>query len=226
MSHEKILVVAAHPDDEILGCGATVARLIAEGHSVKTIICAQGVLARVDNATENDDKSLQELKQQALKANAHLGVDDLEFLDFPDNKMDSVPLLDIVKELEKIMDSFKPTQVFTHFSGDLNIDHQKVAQAVSTATRPLPGSTVKKVYSFEVLSSTEWAPNSQFEPNTFFDVSSTIEKKVAAMAEYKMELRDFPHPRSLEGLKSQAQLRGLTVGKTAAEAFMLVRDIQ
>lgn len=223
----KILVVAAHPDDEVLGCGATVARLAQEGNEVFTLILGEGVTSR-DNErnAKKCAKQLSLLKNQAKKANQVLGVSDVFTFDFPDNRFDTVDFIDIVKAIEKIKNKLKPDIIFTHYANDLNIDHQIVYKALLTATRPMSGETVKQVYSFEILSSTEWAYPLQFSPDVFFDVKDTMDKKLKAMEQYVDELRLSGHPRSLEGIELAAKNWGIKVGLDYAEAFKTVRVIQ
>jgi len=220
------LIIAAHPDDEVLGCGGTVAKLVEKGYEAFTLILGEGVTSRdVKRKREIRENEIMSLKQQVLEANKILGVKEVFTFDFPDNRFDSVDLLDIVKTIEKIKNEVKPEIVFTHYEYDLNIDHQITYKAVMTAFRPLREETVKKIYSFEVLSSTEWSYTQGFIPNVYFNIEDTIEKKIEAMRKYKNELRDYPHPRSIEGIKIKAQQRGLEVGLKYAEAFKLVREI-
>ena len=223
---KNVLVVAAHPDDEILGCGGTMARMAEEGKKVYTLILGEGATAR-DRKRDRKKKSkeLEDLRKQALKANRVLGVKETCLHDFPDNRFDTVALLDIVKVIEDVKNRVEPEVILTHYRNDLNIDHQITYQAVLTATRPLPGETVRKIYSFEVLSSTEWSYPLSFSPDTFFDISKTVDIKLKAMKQYKAELRAAPHPRSLEGIKLIAKTWGMKVGLKSAEAFKLVRSI-
>ena len=226
VEQKKILVIAAHPDDEILGCGGTMARLTSEEHLVYTLILGEGITSRSQTRQpEKVQKELAELKRNILTANYSLGVKEIISLDFPDNRFDSVPLLDIVKEIEKIKTRIKPDTIFTHYENDLNIDHQVTFRAVLTATRPLPDETVKEILSFEVLSSTEWNFPSRFDPNYFVDITKTLDAKLEAMKQYAGELRVFPHPRSLEGIKAAAQTWGMKNGVKSAEAFKLIRAL-
>ena len=223
----KILIVAAHPDDEVLGCGGTIAKLTKQGNDVYALILGEGVTSRDDKRNRaGRGEDLQQLKHQAEKAHKLLGIRKTFLYDFPDNRFDTVPLLDIVKVIEKVKNEITPDIVFTHYIGDLNIDHQITYQAVITATRPLSGETVKEIYSFEILSSTEWGYPLSFSPDVFFDISGTIDLKIRAMSEHKTELKEFPHPRSLEGIKQNAQLWGMKTGLKYAEAFKLVRLIK
>jgi len=218
---KKILIVAAHPDDEILGCGGTVARFTRKGVKAVTLILGEGITSRGGN---DDRKSLQLLKNQADKANRLIGVDEIVLGDFPDNRFDTVPLLEITQKIEQEIERVRPDTIFTHHWGDLNIDHRITHQAVLTAARPLPGSPVKMILAFEVLSSTEWGGMQRhFVPNVYFDISETLGKKVEAMEVYIGEVRSYPHPRSIKGIETLALKRGMETGVEAAEAFELTR---
>jgi len=223
------LVVAAHPDDEVLGCGGTIARLASEGHAVSILILGEGVTSRFDDPTGANPKELEQLHEQAKNVCALLGAKEVTIAKLPDNRFDTVPLLDVIKIIEKEVERVHPEVVYTQHGGDLNIDHRITFRAVMTAVRPIEGSVIKKVYAYEVASSTEWAFglfSPVFRPNTFVDVHSTLEKKIQAMEMYEGEARGFPHPRSPEALRAQAKKWGSTAGLQAAEAFQLVRDIQ
>lgn len=222
--NRRILIVAAHPDDEVLGCGGTVARMVNEGCRAYTLILGEGVASR--DGVKNKAAKIAQLKKQATKANKILGVSETHLLDFPDNKFDAAPLLDVVKAVEKIKNRIRPDIVFTHYVRDLNIDHRVAFQAVITATRPCPGEGVKEIYSFAVPSSTEWNYPVSFFPEIFFDIKDTINLKLKALAEYRGELKAFPHPRSLEGVKLNAQYRGSQVGLTHAEVFKVIRQVR
>ncbi len=226
MKNNRFLIVAAHPDDEILGCFGTAAKLIKMGFEGYTLILGEGKTSRDDlrnpAAHKND---FEILKNEAKRANELIGIKRLIMEHFSDNRFDSHELLDIVKVVERAIKEIKPSIVFTHFEDDLNIDHQITARAVLTATRPIKDCSVKVLFAFEVLSSTEWRFNKSFAPNFFVDISSEIDLKIAAMSEYKSELCDYPHPRSLNAIKAQGALRGSTIEKAAAEAFMLVRGV-
>lgn len=223
---KRILIIAAHPDDEILGCGATVARLIKEGYEAYTLILGEGMTSRDPERNINKrEKDIDELKKHMQRANDIIGVKKVFAFDFPDNRFDTVPLLDIVKTIEKVKNMVKPYVIFTHYEKDLNIDHQITYKAVITATRPLENENTKEIYSFEVLSSTEWNYPLSFSPNVFFDIGDTLALKLKAMTEYKLELREYPHPRSLEGMEIRAKQRGMEVGMYFAEAFECARRI-
>ena len=223
----KILVVAAHPDDEILGCGGTIKRLVDEGCTAYTLILGEGITSR-DEKRDRDERivEIEELKKQVNEANRIIGVKEVFLHDFPDNRFDTVALLDIVKVIENIKNELQPDIIFTHYKNDLNIDHQITHKAVLTAMRPMKGECVKELYSFEVLSSTEWNYPLSFSPDVFFDISDYMEYKKKAMQIYKSELNDFPHPRSLEGMDISAKSWGLKVGLSYVEAFKTVRVLK
>jgi len=224
--NKTILIIAAHPDDEILGCGGTVARLIKEGFEAYTLILGEGITSRDDiRDRKKREIEISTLKSQIKKANDIIGVKKVFTFDFPDNRFDTVPLLYIVKEIEKVKDKIKPDIIFTHYEKDLNIDHQITYRAVITATRPMGSECVKEIYSFEILSSTEWNYPLSFSPDTFFNVTETIDLKIQAMQEYASELCKYPHPRSIEGIKLNAKYHGMRVGKNHVEAFKCVRRI-
>ncbi len=219
---ERIAVIAAHPDDEALGCGGTMARFAASGAEIHVIFVADGEGAR--GATDRI------AARQAMAADAalRLGAQAPRFLDFADNRLDGADLLDIVQAIEAELRSIAPTIVYTHHGGDLNIDHRLVHDAVLTACRPLPGSGVRAIYGFEVLSSTEWgAPDSMpaFRPTRFVGIGAHLPDKLAALEAYGPEIRPFPHPRSASAVEALARYRGAQSGLTAAEAFSVLREI-
>jgi LmbE family N-acetylglucosaminyl deacetylase len=225
----KVLVIAAHPDDEVLGCGATTARLVQEHHEVHLAILGDGITSRHARKSDADASQLAGLQRQAQAAAAKLGAKSLVLHKLPDNRLDTVPLLEVVKVVEELVDGMKPEVIYTHHPGDLNVDHGVIHRAVLTATRPMAGQPVREIYAFEVPSSTEWAFGSlqpTFRPNVFVDVESTLETKIAAMACYETEVREFPHPRSPEALRATARRWGSVVGCHAAEAFELVRSVR
>lgn len=224
----KVLVVAAHPDDEVLGAGGMMARHIAQGDDVAVLILGEGISSRYAKREMAKPQELEALKRGAKKAMAALGVKKLTFGDFPDNRFDSVDLLDLVKCIEKVKKAFKPAIIYTHHDGDLNIDHALTARAVITATRPVRTETVKKIFAFEILSSSEWnfqRSATAFKPNCYFDISKYINRKVKAFSAYTSEEGGHLHPRSEEGIRLLAQYRGLQAGMKACEAFELVREI-
>lgn len=223
----KILVIAAHPDDEILGCGGTIARLSQEGHEVFTLILGEGITSRdPERELSKRKKDLLSLKDLTLNASKIIGAKEVFFGDFPDNRFDSVPLLEIIKKIEDVKNKITPDIIYTHFAWDLNIDHQLTYRATVTAFRPLPGEKAKEIYTYEVLSSTEFNYPQTFSPNVYVDISATIEKKVEAMKAYRTEIRDWPHPRSEKALRILAQKRGCEVGIDWAEGFQLIRSLK
>lgn len=222
----NILVVAAHPDDEVLGCGGTIARMGQEGHDVFVAILGEGITSRSATGQTAQQEKLEALKKECLTAAEILAVQETFFFNHPDNKFDTVPLLQIIKDVEAVVQKTQPQIVYTHHGGDLNIDHAITARAVMTATRPVKGCAVKELYSFEIPSSTEWSFDqlaSPFSPNVFYDISATLEKKIQAMQSYGTELQTPPHPRSLAILEALARKRGSAVGCDYAEAFAAVR---
>jgi len=226
---EKILVIAAHPDDEVLGCGGSMHKWANQGKEVNVLIIAEGVTSR-DNVRERKKRSkeLDKLKDSALKANQILGVKSIKLLDFPDNRLDSVDLIEVVKSIEKYISKLNPNIIVTHHSNDLNVDHKIVNDAVFTACRPKVGNKVRKILSFEVPSSTEWASPSSakfFAPNYFENISENLEYKINALKFYESEMLPWPNSRSIDAVKHLASWRGASIGCDAAEAFMLLREI-
>lgn len=225
----SVLVVAAHPDDEVLGCGGTIARLAEEGYPVYIAVLGEGITSRHSQRGDADLDMVAALESCSRRVAMLLGAKDVFVHRLPDNRFDTVPLLDVVKIVERLIEDLKPQVIYAHHGGDLNIDHAVAFRAVLTATRPLQGCSVKELYVYEVPSATEWAfaqwaPS--FHPNVFVDINPTLEKKVEAMQIYESEARTFPHPRSAEALRALAQLRGSTVGLEAAEAFELIRSVR
>jgi LmbE family N-acetylglucosaminyl deacetylase len=223
-----VLVVAAHPDDEALGCGGTIARWAEEGVAVHLAFIADGIGARNDHSAA-EQEALQSRRAAAESAASILGATSVHFDDLPDNQLDSVPLLEVTQRVEALIEAHQPDTVVTHHAGDLNIDHRRVHQAVMTACRPQRGHPVRTILCFEVASSTEWQPpgsGEPFIPNWFEDISATLPRKLAALDAYAAEMRDWPHPRSREGVEHLARWRGATVGCDAAEAFMLARALR
>ncbi len=225
------LVIAAHPDDEVLGCGGTLASLAALGkhNEIRVGILGEGISSRYARREQTPRRALSRLQAQARAANAAWSARAVEFGGLPDNRFDSVPLLEIVKRVERWIEAWQPEVIYTHHPGDLNIDHSLTFRAVLTATRPMAGTPVKELYAFEVPSSTEWAfarVEPAFRPNVFVDVSKTIDVKVRALQCYEEEVRAFPHPRSPEALRVMARRWGSTVGLQYAEAFELIRSVR
>jgi N-acetylglucosamine malate deacetylase 1 len=226
----NILVVVAHPDDEVLGCGASIAKWTLLGNTVHILIMAEGLTSRSLVRDRNaKSKELSLLSKLAHQAGAVLGATSVKLLGFPDNRMDSLDLLDIIKAIEKEVDCIKPNIVVTHHYGDLNVDHQITHNAVITACRPQPGQSVRRILTFEIPSSTEWQTKGvgfAFQPNWFEDVSNTIDLKIKALNIYKSEMRDWPHARSIESVKYLSRWRGSSIGCEAAEAMFLIREMK
>jgi LmbE family N-acetylglucosaminyl deacetylase len=224
---DTALVVAAHPDDEVLGCGGAIARLTSDGWRVHVAFLADGVTSRADTPARHR-KALDARQQAARTACEILGVAGVTFGDLPDNMLDTVPRLTLARHVEELIAPLNPRMVFTHHGADLNVDHRRVHEAVLTACRPQAGHPVRTILSFELPSSTEWQAGSlgrSFEPNWFIDISSVVDRKLAALDAYRMELRPWPHPRSRRAVEHLAGWRGASIGVDAAEAFMLARHI-
>ncbi len=228
MGTRTILVLAAHPDDEVLGCGGTIARLAREGDSVFIGILGEGVTSRFATRDASVSQAVESLHGNARQAGQMLGAKDLFTFQLPDNRFDTVPLLDIAKMIEGLIERLSPQVIYTQHGGDLNIDHSILFRATLTATRPVPGSSIETVFAYEVGSSTDWAFQNftpAFRPNVFVDVSHTLEVKLRAMRTYESETRPYPHPRSAEALQAKARYWGSISGFEAAEAFELVRHL-
>jgi N-acetylglucosamine malate deacetylase 1 len=223
-----VLIVAAHPDDEVLGCGGTIAKMVSEGDKVHVAFLADGVSSR---SCKSEDKASALLRRRLAAKSACdiLGVTSVFFGDFPDNQMDTISLLDVVRQVENLVDKLQPNMLFTHHVGDVNIDHQVVHQAVITACRPQKHHPVKTLLFFEIPSSTEWQVGHSapaFIPNWYVDISNTLELKLNALNVYSEELRSWPHTRSVRGVTVLSSWRGATVGVESAEAFMLGRKLR
>ena len=221
MKNKKILIVAAHPDDEILGCGGTIAKL-KNTHEIKVIFMTNGVSARGKNKIK-----IKKRMDACTKLFKYLSISKPIFFNFPDNQMDKIPLLKVVKKIEKHIRLFQPETVITHYSHCLNIDHRVTYEATITACRPINKLSVKKILSFEILSSTDWAlfKGKNFHPNYYIDISNYISSKINLIKFYKEELRDYPHSRSITAIKSLASFRGVSCGVKYAEGFYLNRFI-
>ena len=217
----NILIIAAHPDDEVLGCAGTILKRKKEGHTISVCIATRPPL----NFPE--DKFLEKRKEVEAVAK-HLGVSKVYYLEYPTVTLNTIPHNELNRKLFDVITAAKADIVYTHHRGDNNMDHRILFDATLVATRPEPGQRVKEVYSYESLSSTEWGaivPERAFIPTVFEDITPFIDQKVKAMEIYASEIKAFPHPRSSEGIRLRAQYRGLTVGMTFAEAFVLIRKI-
>ena len=225
------MIVVAHPDDEILGLGASMNRLIND-YQVTThvIILGEGVTSRSENRELGKWTSELNIHKQNIKdAQKIIGYHSLNTYDLPDNRFDSVNLLDIIKIIEKEKTSYQPEFVFTHHGGDVNIDHQRTFESVITACRPLSNEIVKTIITFETPSGTEWRASSDpkhFIPNLFIEISlNNLNSKINGMQCYEYEKREYPHPRSPEALEVLAKRWGIVTGKKYAEAFCLIRGV-
>ncbi len=222
----NILVVVAHPDDEVLGCGGTIAKHILNGDTVNLIVMSDGESSRTN--IKNIKKKINLRIKSLEKSSQILGINKIFKFNFPDNKFDSLPLLDIIQKIEPLIKKIKPDIIYTHYINDLNIDHRIVAMSINTICRPsFIKKMPKKIFSFEVLSSTElnFMNNNQFNPNYFVDISKTFKLKIKAIKQYKSEIRDFPNGRSLKGIEVLSNYRGLSCGFKNAEAFILLKEL-
>jgi LmbE family N-acetylglucosaminyl deacetylase len=218
----NIVVIASHPDDEVLGAGGTLAAHALDGDKVFPIIVAD------NNSTRYDESHNSELKQACRRCCATLGIEEPEFLGFPDQKLDTLPQIELNQALEERMQRHRPTVVYAHHGGDMNRDHQVMHDCTMVACRPKPGAFVRRVLAYSVPSSSDWAPQvpgRSFVPNWFVDISATLDKKLAALVHYKSETPPFPHPRSLRAIETQARFWGSSVGVDAAEPFVLMRNV-
>lgn len=231
LRNKRILLVVAHPDDELLGLGASMNRFILDyGVYVKVVILGEGITSRSEvrdvERWQEELKVHRENTQNAIKA---IGYHELAMKDFPDNRFDTVPLLSIIKSIENEIEQFNPECIFTHHGGDVNIDHQRTFEAVITACRPIPGQKVNTIITFETPSGTEWRSPSDprhFLPNFFVEVSlNNLNAKILGMESYEFEKRPYPHPRSPDALTIQAQRWGVSIGTELAEAFCIIRQI-
>jgi LmbE family N-acetylglucosaminyl deacetylase len=214
---ESVLVIGAHPDDELLGAGGTLRRLIEEGYNVISVITALGRKEEVHH-----------MQQFSKHANKVIGINEVIFLEHANLELELIPLHQLTKEIEQLIDKYNPSKIFTHHYGDVNIDHLITFQAVLTATRPLPDRKPIELITFETVSSSEWNVSTMdrtFKPNYFVNVTDQMDTKIEALKHYDVEMRDFPHPRSYEGVRHLGNVRGMTIGVPYAEAFEIVRRI-
>ncbi|MDB2624722.1 PIG-L family deacetylase [Flavobacteriaceae bacterium] len=231
LQEKKILVVVAHPDDELLGLGATMNKLIDEHNcKVRAVILGEGITSRSNERDPEQWKEELKVHRQNIEdARGTIGYESVGIYNFPDNRFDTVALLDIIKVIEKEKEDFQPEIIFTHHGGDVNIDHQRTFEAVITATRPMEEEKVNTIITFETPSGTEWIASSnpnQFNPNMYIEISEkNLLSKIYGMESYEFEKREFPHPRSPESLTILAKYRGITIGKELAEAFCIIRTI-
>lgn len=221
---KNVLVVAAHADDETLGCGGTIARHVNEGDNVFLLIMADGVYSRPASSESDLDNRNYALK----KVQSTLGITSVYQLNLPDNQMDKVPLLEIVQQVEKVIDFVQPCIIYTHHHGDLNSDHKLTNAAVLTACRPFPDTCVREIYGFEIISSSEWSVpfSNPFLPVYFVNITHYLPIKLKALEFYREEMREPPHSRSIHHAEILARHRGYSVGIEAAEGFEVYRLIR
>jgi LmbE family N-acetylglucosaminyl deacetylase len=228
-SNDKILIVAAHPDDEVLGCGGTI-RAIANKFTkteIFALILSEGLTSRESESMKFSKADIDEVKNDSINAAKILGIQRPYFADLPNNRLDSMNLLDVIKIVERHVTKLQPTVIFTHHNGDINIAHRITYQAVLTACRPLEGCPVRKLLSFEIPSSTEWAfptHKNAFSPNVFVEIGGALDIKIRAMQSYRTERRKLPHPRSPESIRAIALRWGSVANLGYAEAFELIYE--
>jgi len=216
---KNILVIAAHPDDETLGLGGTLALYSQKGYKISVLIFADGESSRIKK------KSLiNQRKIQAKKACSYLGIKNITFLDYEDQKLEEITLIDLAKSIEKLISKIKPEIVFTHFWGDVNQDHNRIFQATLIAVRPTPESKINKIICYETPSSTEWGLES-FKPNFFVKIDKVLKKKMKAVECYKKEIKQYPHPRSVKSILARSEYWGNSIGVRHAESFVTLREI-
>lgn len=216
---EKILVICAHPDDETLGLGGTIKLHSLNGSKVYVLNFADGESSRI-KFTNN----ILERQKQAIKAASILGIKETKFLDYEDQKLDTVPLVELSKQIELAIKKWNPSIVYTHFWGDVNQDHKVLFDATIIATRPTPNSKINKVICYETPSSTEWG-NQNFKPNHFINIQKVSKMKIKAFQQYRNEIKKFPHPRSKQAILIRSNYWGSSIGIENAEAFIILRDI-
>jgi LmbE family N-acetylglucosaminyl deacetylase len=217
----NVLVIAAHPDDELLGAGGTVARHAANGDRVKLAVMCEGVSLRYNPEWD------AQVRKQASEAARILGVDDIVMGDLPDQRLETIPLQEVATKIERLIADCQPEVIYTHYAGDINRDHQVLAEAVLVAARPYSAPSVKEILMFETPSSTEWSSptlTTPFQPNVYVDIEKFLQRKIDAFSCYTAEVRPFPHPRSPEALADRARYWGSLINRRAAEAFVMVRS--
>lgn len=218
----NVLVVATHPDDEVLGCGGVIARHVAQGDRVYLAIVTRGILELFPH------EMVESTRQHMRTAHELLGGSGIYSLDFPAPRLDSVPGHELADAVKKVVDEVRPAVVYTPFQGDLHGDHQATFHATLVATRPIGNCSVRRLLCYETLSETDWASPfgaNTFVPTVYIDISDYLALKLRAMQCYRNELRQPPHARSLQSIEALARVRGGTAGLLAAEAFALVREV-
>jgi len=219
---KKILVLCAHPDDETLGLGGTLALHAKKGDKVFVLIFTDG-----ESSRNKKSKEIAEREKQSEKACKILGVKKVKFLRYPDQDLESISLVEITNKIEDVIKNWSPSIIYTHYWGDMNQDHRRLFEATKIATRPIPNSSIERVLCYETPSSTEWGKNTHaFNPNHFVNISSTLKNKVKAIKQYKNEIKEFPHPRSIEGITTRAKFWGSCSGIKNAEAFIMLQNLE
>lgn len=225
---DTVLVIASHPDDEILGCGGSLCRHVAQGDFIHILLVSEGATSRINLEISQDESTVESLLEISTLVSRRLGCHSFNNLSFPDNRLDSIDRLTLVQQIESHIFTIRPSVIYTHFIGDLNVDHRRVSEAVLTACRPTPLNFVKTILGFEIPSSTDWAfgqLSSSFSPNWYNDISNHLDLKLDLLRLYESEMRPWPHSRSLEALSHLAHLRGSQIGVDAAECFVLMRHV-
>lgn len=219
---KKVLVIAPHPDDEVLGCGGIIAKNINENNEVYVCVVTKGVEPLFSEEDEASDR------RQCLEVHKYLGIKDTFFLDLPAAMLSGVPTYQLNGKIAEAINAVKPDELYIPFKGDMHLDHKLIADACMVACRPRSDKPIKKVYAYETLSETGWdtpTPENTFIPNVYVDISEYLDTKVKAMEKYSNQIMEYPSPRSAEGIKALAMYRGSTVNKKYAESFMLIREI-
>ncbi len=217
---KNILVIAPHPDDEVLGCGATMAKYASAGHKVFVLVATRG-----SKKLYADDR-IENVRNEALRAHKVLGVTETFFLDFPAPELDTIPLYEISNNISKIISNINADILFLPHRGDIHNDHKVIFDAGLVAARPLQNCSVNEIFTYETVSETEWAMpigSEVFIPNVYENIADFFYIKVQALECFKSQLREFPNPRSVKNLNALANYRGATVGFEMAEAFCLIR---
>lgn len=220
---KNILIIAPHPDDEVLGCGGTIKKLSTQNNDVYVLIVSRGKKGMYS------EEGIQRVRQEALTAHNMLGVKETRFFDFPAPELDLVSTSVISSAISEVISEFKADTIYVPHSGDIHHDHKAVFNAALVAARPVNGCSVKQIYAYETLSETEWAAptsNEAFIPTRFVNISDFFQLKIEAFKCFKTQLREFPNSRSLKAIEALSNFRGCTVGFTHAEAFMTIRTIE
>ena len=228
LKKQRILIIAAHPDDDLLGCGGTIIRSIENKSKIKILFLGEGVSARFPS-NENSkacQAAIRSREQSAIKCLKSLGISNFEFNHFLCTRFDSYPILDFVRVIEKLIKEIRPNIVFTHHLSEVNIDHVITHRATEIACRPISKISVKKIYTFEAICSSNFKFKKKFCPNTYVDIKEYMKRKIKALRYYKNEIRNYPFPRSVLGIETQARYRGMQSGLEFAEAFELVRSLE